>query len=71
MTEKNEKWHFKKEISISHLFTLLAFVVAGFAAWNNLDKRVLVLETQSNVLFKRIERRLENIENKLDRKADK
>lgn len=42
--EDERKFRFDMTINIGHVLTVLGFLVAGTAAWNAMDKRVLVLE---------------------------
>jgi len=67
-------WHLKKEVSVGHIVTtlLLLGAVVGYA--NQLSARVSVLETKDqgfNASLLRIERAIERVEDKLDRKQDK
>jgi hypothetical protein len=40
------KLRFDPTVNAGHLLTFLGFVIAGFAGWTTLDKRVVVLEEQ-------------------------
>jgi hypothetical protein len=49
MSEQNEqpeRWHLKKEIQITHVFTTLALVGAVFAYVQKVDQRLTIVETQ-------------------------
>ena len=37
---------FDRTINLGHILTFLGFLITIFAAWVNLDKRVVVLETE-------------------------
>lgn len=41
-----ERWHLKKEIQITHVFTTLALVGAVFAYVSKVDQRLTIVETQ-------------------------
>ena len=40
------KLRFDPTINAGHLLTVAGFIIAGFAGWTTLDKRVVVLEEQ-------------------------
>lgn len=40
---------FDATINLGHILTFIGFLVAGFAAWQTLDKRVLILEQASTI----------------------
>ena len=49
MSEQNEqpeRWHLKKEIQITHVFTTLALVGAVYAYVQKVDQRLTIVETQ-------------------------
>lgn len=80
--DKKRGLRFDATISLGHVLTFAGFIISGFMAWSNVDKRVAVLETQQTHQVKRddqqdtyireqlneIRRLLERIENKVDRK---
>jgi flagellar capping protein FliD len=37
---------FDPTINLGHVITFIGFIFAGFMAWNTLDKRITVVETQ-------------------------
>lgn len=39
-----QKITFDRTINLGHVLTFIGFIVAGFAAWATLDKRLLVIE---------------------------
>ena len=41
-----ERWHLKKEIQITHVFTTLALVGSVFAYVSKVDQRLTIVETQ-------------------------
>lgn len=50
-TNSNQQHHggrlkFDPTINAGHLLTFAGFIIAGFAGWTSLDKRVVVLEEQ-------------------------
>ena len=40
------KFSFDPTINLGHVITFVGFIFAGFMAWNTLDKRITVVETQ-------------------------
>ena len=40
------KFSFDPTINLGHVLTFIGFMVAGLMAWNTLDKRITVVETQ-------------------------
>ena len=44
--EQRERWHLKKEIQITHVFTTLTLVGAVFAYVQKVDQRLTIVETQ-------------------------
>lgn len=40
------KFAFDPTINLGHVITFVGFIFAGFMAWNTLDKRITVVETQ-------------------------
>jgi len=66
-------WHFKKRVDLTHVLTTVALVVSVLVWFGDLDKRVSAntqrlrfLETQQDKDLKRLERRFDRIEKKLD-----
>jgi hypothetical protein len=45
-TEGEGRLRFDPTINAGHLLTFAGFIIAGFAGWTTLDKRVVVLEEQ-------------------------
>ena len=45
-TPPTKKIAFDPTINLGHLITFVGFIFAGFMAWNTLDKRITVVETQ-------------------------
>lgn len=72
---------FDKTINLGHVLTFLGFIISGFAMWQAMDKRVLVLEeartaqrlidtrqdTEITENKKTVREDLKEINNKLDR----
>ena len=40
------KFSFDPTINLGHVLTFVGFMIAGLMAWNTLDKRITVVETQ-------------------------
>lgn len=64
LVEKRERQdkrvHFDPTISLGHVLSFVTLVAAGFGTYNNIDKRIAVLEEQRRVQAERmaeIERR--------------
>lgn len=55
MANKMEKFHFDWSVNLGHVLTFLGFILTGFVAFQNLDKRVVVLEQSTVYQTKRDE----------------
>jgi len=71
-TEQNQ-WHMKKELNLAHFITTVMLLVSGILYLGDLDKRInsnsqdiLHLKQIRNEDQKRIEKRLDSIDKKLD-----
>lgn len=76
---------FDATINLGHVLTFVGFIVAGFGAWSNLDKRVVVQEegrkaqvlidasqdTRITDAVSLLRQQLEKIDGKLDRLIEK
>ena len=68
-----ENWQMKKELNLAHILTTIALVVSGILYLNDLDKRITSNSQELAHLKqiriedqKRIEKRLDSIDKKLD-----
>ncbi|WP_125720077.1 hypothetical protein [Pseudoalteromonas rubra] len=68
-----EQWQMKKELNLAHILTTIALVVSGILYLNDLDKRITTNSQELAHLKqirkedqKRIEKRLDSIDKKLD-----
>jgi hypothetical protein len=75
--ENNDKWHLSKAISVSHLATTFALVLAGVIYITNIEKNVAVLEAQMHNLQLNLisvettnKEMFEKIDKKLDQMID-
>mgnify|MGYP005989071247 CR=1 FL=1 len=69
-----ETWHMKKEVNVAHVITTVAMVVSCFWFFSDLDKRIASNSSEINHIKeqraedqKRIEKRLDSMDRKLDR----
>lgn len=69
-----ENWHLKKEVNVAHVITTVAMVVSCFWFFSDLDKRITTNQTEITHVKqlrtedqKRIEKRLDSMDAKLDR----
>jgi len=72
--EKPDKWHLSKAISISHLATTFALILAGVIYITGIEKDVAVLEANlANLQTQIIQIQSDNREmfSKIDKKLDK
>lgn len=46
--QEKHKVKFDPTINLGHVLTFLGFIIAGFGAWSQLDKRLVVLEEYRN-----------------------
>ncbi|WP_440055474.1 hypothetical protein ACSLBF_04860 [Pseudoalteromonas sp. T1lg65] len=68
-----EHWQLKKELNLAHVLTTIALLVSGVVYVSDLDKRISTNSQELNHLKqirnedqKRIEKRLDSIDKKLD-----
>jgi peptidoglycan hydrolase CwlO-like protein len=68
----------KKEVNVAHVITTVAMVVSCFWFFSDLDKRIATNETEISHVKeqraedqKRIEKRLDSMDRKLDRLLEK
>ncbi|MCG7536511.1 hypothetical protein [Pseudoalteromonas sp. OOF1S-7] len=68
-----EQWQMKKELNLAHILTTIALLVSGILYLNDLDKRITTNSQELAHLKqirkedqKRIEKRLDSIDKKLD-----
>ena len=78
-------WHLKKEVAITHLITVASIVVSGLwwassveTRFVHVDGELIRIEEKTDMqmrnitlLFNRIDRKLNKIDDKMDNKADK
>ena len=75
MTEQNKRdWHIEKSVSVGHLITTAALLVGMVMYFGAQDKRISsnelsieFMKAQRNEDLKRIEKRLDLIDSKLDK----
>jgi hypothetical protein len=48
-----KRFHFDPTINLGHVLTFIGFMLAGFAAYGNLDKRQTVVEVQNSAAIER------------------
>ena len=79
--DPTDRWHLSKSVNLTHITTTLALIVALFSWGSKMDVRLSVVERAiimqqeidarqdltSREVYARIERRLEQIDSKLDR----
>lgn len=70
---QEENWHLKKELNLAHIITTVTLLVTGILFLSGLDKRINTnsqeiqhLKQIRNEDQKRIEKRLDSIDKKLD-----
>ncbi|ALU44611.1 MULTISPECIES: hypothetical protein [Pseudoalteromonas] len=68
-----DQWQMKKELNLAHILTTIALLVSGILYLNDLDKRITTNSQELAHLKqirkedqKRIEKRLDSIDKKLD-----
>lgn len=73
-TMSQEKFHIEKSISIGHILTTIVLIVGAFTYFTDFDKRISATEQEIQFLktqriedSRRIEKRLDSIDEKLDR----
>ena len=73
--EKSDKWHLSKAISISHLATTFALILAGViyitgiekdvavlqANLANLQTQIIQIETDNKAMFEKIDKKLDQM----------
>lgn len=76
--QQQETWHMKKEVNVAHVITTVAMVVSCFWFFSDLDKRIATNKTelihvkqQRGEDQKRVEKRLDSMDRKLDRLLEK
>lgn len=70
----DDRWHIKKEVSVGHLLTTAAIAISMMLWARSIEIRLTALEIAkeyNSSAFRRIEKSLNRIEDKIDRKADK
>lgn len=60
---KSSQVRFDRSINLGHILTFIGFLITLFAAWVNLDKRVVVLETEKVTQLQR-DRHQDEVSNK-------
>jgi len=70
---QEEHWHLKKELNLAHIITTVTLLVTGILYLSGLDKRINTnsqeiqhMKQIRNEDQKRIEKRLDSIDKKLD-----
>jgi cell division protein FtsB len=70
----DNKFHIEKSISVGHIITTLVLLIGGIQYLSNFDKRIAAAEQDIEFLqqqriedARRIEKRLDSIDEKLDR----
>ena len=70
----DNKFHIEKSISVGHIITTLVLLIGGIQYLSNFDKRIAAAEQDIEFLqqqriedARRIEKRLDRIDEKLDR----
>tara|TARA_B100000929_G_C15420389_1_gene391162 strand:- start:105 stop:365 length:261 start_codon:yes stop_codon:yes gene_type:complete len=70
----NQRFHVEKSISVGHILTTIVMLVTAFSYFNDFDKRLIQAEQSIEFLraqraedSKRVEKRLDSIDKKLDR----
>jgi hypothetical protein len=71
--KSQEHWHLKKELNLAHIITTVTLLVTGILYLSGLDKRIntnsqeiLHLKQARQEDQRRVEKRLDSIDNKLD-----
>ena len=74
MTNNENKFHIEKSISVGHIITTIVLLVGGIQYLSDFDKRIAPAEQDIEFLqqqraedARRIEKRLDSIDKKLDR----
>lgn len=49
----NRTVRFDPTINLGHILTFVGFMLAGFGAWGNIDKRLTLTEVQSSAVLER------------------
>jgi hypothetical protein len=72
--KEDSHWSLDKRVNLSHILTTMAMIMSLFIWGNKIDQRVTTLEAQtknSEVTTGLLYKRLERIEDKLDRLIEK
>ncbi len=72
--KEDSHWSLDKRVNLSHILTTMAMIMSLFIWGNKIDQRVTTLEAQtknSEVTAGLLYKRLERIEDKLDRLIEK
>lgn len=71
---QQQKFHLEKSISVGHILTTLVIAMSAFTYFSNFDKRISATEQEIEFIkaqrvedARRIEKRLDSIDAKLDR----
>jgi uncharacterized membrane protein YukC len=74
LTMSQEKFHIEKSISVGHILTTLVLIIGAFTYFTDFDKRISATEQEITFLkaqrvedARRIEKRLDSINEKLDK----
>lgn len=74
ITMSQEKFHIEKSISVGHILTTLVLIVGAFTYFTDFDKRISATEQEIEFIkaqrvedVRRIEKRLDSIDEKLDK----
>lgn len=52
-TAPRKRIHFDPTINLGHILTFVGFIVVGFAAYGNIDKRITLTEVQASAAVER------------------
>lgn len=70
----DEKWHFEKTVNVGHIITTIAIAISAFWFFSEMQQaiksntqRIDYIESQRNEDIRRVEKRLDKIEAKIDR----
>lgn len=53
MEAPRRRVNFDPTINLGHILTFAGFMIAGFGAWGNIDKRLTLTEVQSHAVMER------------------
>ena len=74
MSKDNSGWHIKKEVSYGHIITTICMVFSLVAWAMSVENRLTAVEVGQNYahqILERIENKLDQVNARLDQKADK